>query len=256
MAKTAFPILEFPGSGVSVVQPARPRRKKPGVPERCVLCFFNEVLNKLRRSGELKQVHRLVGEWEPIPVYVLGRGKNRLAVCWPGMTAAFAAIVLEELIALGGRKFVACGGAGVLDSGIPPGRFIIPTAALRDEGTSYHYQRAGRFSRPHPEAVRAIREACRRGNHTVLTGKTWTTDAVFRETPGAVERRRRDGCLTVEMEAAAFFAVARFRKVVFGQILYAGDDLGGAEWDSRGWSRLFDVREDLFRLSVDACRQL
>lgn len=256
MKKTMVPILEFPGSEESIIEPARLKGKKNLVPERCVLCFFNEVLKKLRRAGELKRVHRLTGEGEPIPVYTLGRGKNKLAVCWPGLTAAYAAIVLEELIALGGRKFIACGGAGVLDSGIPPGRLIVPTAALRDEGTSYHYQKAGRFSRPHPDAVRAIRQACRRRNKQILMGKTWTTDAVFRETPGMIKRRRSQGCVTVEMEAAAFFAVARFRKAVFGQILYAGDDLGGAEWDSRGWIRRFDVREDLFWLSVDACRGL
>jgi hypothetical protein len=58
------------------------------------------------------------------------------------------------------------------------------------------------------------------------------------------------------MEAAAFFAVARFRKVRFGQILYAGDDVSGSTWDPRGWSRRFDVREELFWLAVDACRRL
>jgi hypothetical protein len=48
-------------------------------------------------------------------------------------------------------------------------------------------------------------------------------------------RRAAEGCLAVEMEAAAFFAVARFRGVSFGQILDAGDDLSGDAWDERGW---------------------
>ena len=256
MEKPLAPILEFPGLGESIIEPSRLKDGKPQIPGRCVLCFFQEVIKKFRRSGELKQIHQLTGEGNPIPVYTLGRGKDRLVVCWPGVTAAYAAIVLEELIALGGRKFIACGGAGVLDSDIPPGKLIVPTAALRDEGTSYHYQKAGRFSRPHPDAVRAIRKACRRKNKKILMGKTWTTDAVFRETPKMIKRRRNEGCITVEMEAAAFFAVARFRKVGFGQILYAGDDVGGSEWDSRGWIRRFDVREDLFWLAVDACRRL
>ena len=256
MKKPVIPILEFPGAGESIIEPARLKAGKDRIPERCVLCFFSEVITKLRRKGELKQVHQLTSEGKPNPVYTLGRGKNKLVVCWPGVTAAYATIVLEELIALGGRKFIACGGAGVLDSGIPPGRLIVPTAALRDEGTSYHYQKAGQFSRPHPDAVRAIKAACRYGNKKILAGKTWTTDAVFRETPKMIKRRRNQGCIAVEMEAAAFFAVARFRKVGFGQILYAGDDVSGSEWDSRGWSRQFDVRRDLFWLAVDACRRL
>ena len=49
--------------------------------------------------------------------------------------------------------------------------------------------------------------------------KTWTTDAFYRETPGKVRKYRAEGCLAVEMEAAAFMAVARFRGVRFGMLL-------------------------------------
>jgi purine-nucleoside phosphorylase len=34
-----------------------------------------------------------------------------------------------------------------------------------------------------------------------------------------VQLRKAEGCKTVEMEAAAFFAIAQFRKVAFGQLL-------------------------------------
>jgi len=58
------------------------------------------------------------------------------------------------------------------------------------------------------------------------------------------------------MEASAFFAVARFRDVAFGQLLYAGDDLSGEVWDDRGWDGHATGREALFRLAVDAIRRL
>ena len=45
-------------------------------------------------------------------------------------------------------------------------------------------------------------------NVEYLVGKTWTTDAIYRETPGKIQRRRAEGCVSVEMEAAAFFAAA------------------------------------------------
>ncbi|CAN5487741.1 hypothetical protein BH20ACT2_BH20ACT2_07220 [soil metagenome] len=38
------------------------------------------------------------------------------------------------------------------------------------------------------------------------------------------------------MEAAAFFAVTRFRGIRFAQLLYGGDDVGSEAWDSRGWT--------------------
>ena len=87
-------------------------------------------------------------------------------------------------------------------------------------------------------------------------GKTWMTDAFYRETPAKVARRRAEGCLTVEMEAAAFFAVARFRGVSFAQILYAGDDLSGPEWDSRGWQSRTAIREQVFNLAAEACLRM
>jgi hypothetical protein len=57
------------------------------------------------------------------------------------------------------------------------------------------------------------------------------------------------------MEAAAFFAVARFRRVQCAQILYGGDSLAGRQWDARGWNR-HAMRERLFHLAAEACLRL
>lgn len=89
-----------------------------------------------------------------------------------------------------------------------------------------------------------------------MTGKTWTTDAPYRETQSMIDARRAEGCLTVEMEAASLIAVAQFRKVLLGQILYAGDDLSGENWDKRGWQSRQEVRENLFWLAADACLEI
>jgi uridine phosphorylase len=87
-------------------------------------------------------------------------------------------------------------------------------------------------------------------------GKTWTTDAPYRETPFKIAKRKGEGCLIVEMESAGMMAVAQFRGVVFGQVLYAGDDLSGTEWDNREWQSRDDIRERLFWLCADACLTL
>src|SRR5260370_16655149 len=80
-----------------------------------------------------------------------------------------------------------------------------------------------------PRALAAIEKTLKRNGVDYIVGKTWTTDAIYRETRARVNARKREGCLTVEMEAAAFFAVAQFRRVQFGQILYGGDALS-AQW--------------------------
>jgi uridine phosphorylase len=88
-----------------------------------------------------------------------------------------------------------------------------------------------------------------------LTGRTWTTDAPYRETHQLVKQRKAEGCITVEMEAAALFAIAEFRAVTFGLILYGGDDVSGQDWDTRDCKRNA-VREKLFWLAAEACLKL
>jgi len=163
---------------------------------------------------------------------------------------------MEEVIALGCRKFIAVGSCGVLDREIAVGHLIIPTAAVRDEGASYHYQPPGREVEPDEESVRAIETVLKRKNIPYIKGKTWTTDGFYRETPEKVKLRCEEGCLTVEMEAAAFFAVAKFRRVQFAQILYGSDDVSGTEWDMRRWFSRKDLRSNLFDLAVDACLEI
>jgi uridine phosphorylase len=132
------------------------------------------------------------------------------------------------------------------------GQVVIPTAAVRDEGTSYHYLPASREVAPTADAVEAIVRTLDAHGIPHVAGKTWTTDGVYRETRERVRRRVAEGCLTVEMEAAAFFAVAQFRGVSFGQMLYAGDDLSGEAWDGRMWLRHDAGRRLLLRLAAEA----
>ena len=61
---------------------------------------------------------------------------------------------------------------------------------------------------------------------------------------------RLDAEVESVLEAAAFFAVARFRRVRFGQLLYAADKVVG-KWDDRGWMR-HQGRERLFTLAAEA----
>ena len=106
-----------------------------------------------------------------------------------------------------------------------------------------------------PEGVSAAAALLEERGVPFTAGKVWTTDAIYRETRQKVDRRKAEGCLVVEMEAAAFFAVARFRGIRFAQLLYGGDDLSGAEWDSRGWT-VSPSRKLTFDLAVELASRL
>ena len=68
--------------------------------------------------------------------------------------------------------------------------------------------------------------------------------------------RKDEGCLAVEMECSAFCAVAEYRNVVFGQMIYSGDDISCEEWNSRSEVDKKFIREALFWFSVEACFEL
>jgi uridine phosphorylase len=249
------PILEFDPAPTAVIEPSE-MIEPIDVPQHAVLCFFRDVIETVVAEHAARVVDHVVSEIGRNPIYELEFDGRRLALVHPGVGAPLSAGFLEELIARGCRAFVACGGAGVLVPDVALGHVIVPSAAVRDEGTSYHYLPAGREVQPTGQAVEAIVATLERHHVPFVVGKTWTTDALYRETRAKVDRRVAEGCLTVEMEAAAFFAVAAFRGVAFGQLLYAGDDLSGDAWDPRDWDEHVSGRELLFRLAAEACLQL
>jgi uridine phosphorylase len=250
-----FPILEFDPAPDAFIEPSRVIRARD-LPEHCVICFFKEVIDKVIAEHDAKVV--VENKWEDGPhcIYEISHQDKRLAFFHPGVGAPIAAGLLEEAIAFGCRKFIACGGCGVLERDIAVGHLIVVSGAVRDEGVSYHYLPPAREVNANTSAINALVNTLDHHSVPYLVGKTWTTDAPYRETIKKITRRREEGCLTVEMESAAFIAVAQFRNAIFGQVLYGGDDLSGAEWDSRQWTSRSDVRENLFWLCAEACLSL
>ncbi|MBM3214981.1 purine-nucleoside phosphorylase [Candidatus Poribacteria bacterium] len=250
-----YPILEYDPQASAIIEPSRVIHER-GAPEHCVLCFFQDVIQALTQRDDCTLFAMGGSELGEHPIYEVRFDSRRLAVLHPGIGAPFAAAMLEEAIARGSTKFVACGGAGVLNPDLAVGSVLVPTSAVRDEGTSYHYLPPSREVGAHPDAVAAIEQTLAARGVRYQTVKTWTTDAFYRETTDKIAMRRDEGCLTVEMEAAAFFAVAQHRGVVLGQMLYGGDDVSGDLWDSREWNARATVREGLFWLAAEACLAL
>ncbi len=247
-----YPILEYDPTHKAFIEPSEVIRTRD-MPEHCVICFFKDVLEKVISAHNAKML--VENQWEdgPHPVYEIAYQNQRLAFFHAGVGAPLAASLLEEVIAFGCRKFIACGGCGVLINDITVGNLIVVSGAIRDEGVSYQYLPAEREVAANEQAVNALVMALERRGVPYRVGKTWTTDAPYRETTGRISRRREEGCLVVEMEAAGMMAVSQYRGAIFGQILYGGDDLSGSKWDTREWQSMSEVRHSLFWLCADAC---
>jgi uridine phosphorylase len=250
-----YPILEHDSAREAFIEPSKVIHRRD-MPEHCVICFFKEVINKVVTDHHAKIL--VENPWEDggHPVYEINHHGKRLAFYHPGIGAGLSAALLEEVIAFGCRKFIACGGSGVLAKEIAVENLIVVSGAIRDEGVSYHYLPPGREVIANIIGMNALIGELDKRGIPYHTGITWTTDAPYRETPNKINKRKVEGCLTVEMECAGMMAVAQFRNVIFAQVLYGGDDLSGAIWDNRGWQSRKEVRENLFWLCADACLTL
>ncbi|MCL2216923.1 MAG: nucleoside phosphorylase [Defluviitaleaceae bacterium] len=250
-----FPILEFDEDRNAFIRPER-LIKPIDISERAVICFFADAIESVIAKHPHKIVASLRGEGLTLPVYELDYNGHRVVLVQAIVGAPWAAAHIEELTAYGCRKYVACGGCGVLQKELAVGHLIIPTTAVRDEGTSYHYAAPSREISMCERTVQAIEETLTEHKVPYIKGKTWTTDAIFRETPAKVQHRKQEGCVAVEMEASAFMAAAQYNQVTFGQILYAGDSLAGEEWDNRGWHSRTEIRELVLNLALSCCLKM
>jgi len=149
----------------------------------------------------------------------------------------------EDIIPMGVKRIILLGNCGVLDSSIEDCGIIIPTRAIRDEGTSYHYAPAADYRDVNKLYQQLFITILREAGYPYVTGVTWTTDAFYRETRNRIARRKEMGAICVEMECAAMQAMCDFRGVEFFQFLYAGDNLESSHWEPRslsGSTRLTD----------------
>ena len=250
-----YPILEYDTAREAFIEPSKVIQPRD-MPDHCVICFFKEVIDKVVEEHNAEML--VENRWEdgPHPVYEIEHNGKRLAFYHPGIGASLSASLFEEVIAFGCKKFIACGGSGTLAKEIAVGTLIVVSGSIRDEGVSYHYLPPGREVTANAEGLDALVLELDKRGIPYHTGKTWTTDAPYRETSNKIARRKDEGCLTVDMECAGMMAVAQFRDVVFGQVLYGGDDLSGENWDNRGWQSRKEVRESLFWFCADVCLTL
>ncbi len=141
-----------------------------------------------------------------------------------------AVILVEELVAFGVRRAIFVGYCGSIQSEVAIGDLVLPTQAVREEGTSYHYLPRGVQCRPDGLLLHALRQRLQQKGVAANPGAIWTTDALYRETEGKIERYRAKGILAVEMEMSALFALGAVRTVGVVALLLVSDHFFHKSW--------------------------
>lgn len=229
-------LTEFDPERHAVIDPEAVIDPVEGFPETVVSVFSRQLFDKILAflgGREISRSSDVDGEW---PIYEVEYKGKRLAFTKARLGAPACVGTFDEAVAMGAKRIILLGNCGVLDRNIRDCGIIIPTHAIRDEGTSYHYAPAAdtiEVNRRYAEEFIAVLEEF---GYPYVRGMTWTTDAFYRETREKIARRRKMGAVCVEMECAAMQAMCDFRGVEFFQFLYAGDNLDHSAWDPRSLS--------------------
>lgn len=252
LLKNEIPILEYDDAQQAVIMPDRAGEYR--FPEYAVFPFLGDEVDSFARANGCPVIGRFVSATKVFPIYQLTYQGKDICLCQAPVGAAAAVQLMDWLIGYGVRKIISAGSCGVLVK-MEENKFLIPTEALRCEGTSYHYLPPSRTVTADPEGIAAIERAFAKNNISYTKCKTWSTDGFFRETKEMVEYRKAEGYTVVEMECSALMACAQFRGVKFGQFLYTADTLADVDaHDDRDWGQA--SMSAALRLCLDAAVEL
>ncbi len=204
-----------------------------GFPEICVSTFSQGIIEKFSSLDTVEKIAELTTANGVIPVFQIRYKGTDIAFYLSRVGAPACVVGFEEIVAMGAKKFVLFGSCGVLDDERVKDKIIIPVSAVRDEGTSYHYLAPAPEVEADPRSVQILETVLTACGYPYVKGKTWTSDAIYRETLPLIQERRQEGCLAADMECAAMLAVSQYRQIPFLQFLYGADDLSSDTWEIR-----------------------
>lgn len=202
------------------------------VVDACIITFSYKIEEYVLSRFKPTQIGELHFATGITPVWLIERNGKKFAFfkTYVGAPACVGSIE-GTFKTIKTKKYVLFGDTGCLNKEITLGKIMVPNAAWRDEGTSYHYMPASDWV--DISNYEKVSEFMKQNKLPFVVGKTWTTDSFYRETRGNFEKRKAAGCVSVEMECAAVQAMCNFRGLDFYVFFTGGDLLDAPEWDER-----------------------
>ena len=224
-----LPLLDHPLDAESeftpqaLIEAVRVRRNlvSVAVPEVCILEFDGDLTDHLVRNGA-------VSSWRSwacfhTPMFALEVDGKPCGIVPRAIGSAYAVLVAEQLLVSGAQMIVGLTSAGRVSPTMRIPSVVVATAAIRDEGTSYHYLPPSRSVVAPPRPLIPLASELRQLGLPVYEGTVWTTDAPYRETRLQLDRYAKEGVLAVEMQAASLFALAEVRKSQIGVVAHVSN---------------------------------
>ncbi len=203
-------------------------------PASMILSFHPAPLKRVKALGWEKRE----GGW--MSFYAPATENPKVGLYMVQMGAPAAVIQMENFIDMGVRNFISMGSAGGIQPHLEVRDVVVCSSALRDEGTSYHYKPKGEPAVESLKLSEKIMNRLKQYSGSVYKGRTWTTDALYRETEAEFLQYKKDGVLSVDMETSALYILASYYNVKCQSLMVVSDRM-----TSEGWV------PDLFNKQVD-----
>lgn len=135
-----------------------------------------------------------------------------------------AALIIELLATVSPKAVLFLGMTGGLHRSLKVGDFIVPTAAIRDEGASKHFMPARVPALPTFKVQKFVSQMLVEKNHDYRTGVVHTTDYRFWEFDEKFKAELyQERALCIDMECATLFITGFVSKVPIGALLLVSD---------------------------------
>ena len=249
---------EFDETMNSTFDPYEVENVIDGFPKMGVTCFSYKLFHQLVKKFGGEEIALSSNGNGKEPIYKINYKGHEIALFMSRVGAPACVVQYEELFVMGLEKIVVFGTCGVLDKKIEDLAIILPTSAIRDEGTSYHYVKASREISVNPKYQEDFMNLLDEHNYSYIKGKVWTIDAPYRETRKKVLARKNEGCICVDMECSAIAALAKFRHKDIFQFFYAADNLDSSKWNQRslGNSVKLSDKEKIGLLAIEMATKI
>jgi DeoD family purine-nucleoside phosphorylase len=198
--------------------------------------FFDDA----RQVNDERGLLGFTGTYKGTPVSVQGTG----------MGCPTAAIVMEELITLGVKRFLRVGTCGGLQLGLPIGDLVVALSATPADGTTRHYvDDEAHAPTASWELVHGAVHAAKELGVPVRVGPIVSSDTFYDPDAERHDRWSKRGILAVEMEASVIFTIAAIRGLQAGCLLTVSDYAVHGEAIAR-------ISDEELRAAVDQMTEL
>jgi purine-nucleoside phosphorylase len=177
------------------------------VPKVCVLDPDGDIVRYLRKNGA-----KLNSCWACYhsEMYTSQYHDLELGIVGCAVGASYAVLLAEQLFVSGCQLLISITSAGKLNETISKD-YVLIGDTIRDEGTSYHYLPSDQKAQLDRNIQHKLSELFANPMVSVQGGKSWTTDAPYRETATAIADAKKNGADCVEMEASALYAFSKVK---------------------------------------------